>query len=118
MRVKGGNVARKRRNKILKLAKGFRGGYGRLFRPANEAVNRALYNAYKSRRLKKRDFRSLWIMRINAAVRPLGLSYSVFMNGLKKANIDMNRKTLSELAINDPTAFEAVVKSAKQALGK
>ena len=91
-RVKRGNVARKRRNKVLKLAKGFRGSHSKLFRTANQQVMKALRNAYRDRRKKKRDFRSLWITRINAAARQQGLSYSKFAGLLKKANIDINRK--------------------------
>lgn len=114
-RVKRGNVARKRRNKILKLAKGFRGGSSKLFRTANQRVMRALNNAYRDRRRKKRDFRRLWIARINAAVRPHGISYSKLMGSLKRANITLNRKVLSQLAILDPAAFQAVVELAKKA---
>lgn len=108
-RVKRGNVARKRRKKILKLAKGFRGSHSRLFRTANQQVMKALRNAYRDRRKRKRDFRRLWIVRINAAVRPYGLSYSRFMHQCKLANIEINRKMLAQLAIADPDAFKKVV---------
>ncbi len=116
MRVKGGNNTRRRHKKILKIAKGFRGGFGRLFRPANQAVLKALSNAYKHRRLKKRDFRSLWIVRINAAARDNGISYSQLMNGLKKANISINRKILADLAVKDEQSFSQLVQKAKAAL--
>lgn len=115
MRVKGGNITRRRHKKILKIAKGFRGGFGRLFRPANQAVLKALYNAYKHRRLKKRDFRSLWIVRINAAARDNGISYSQLMNGLKKANVGINRKLLADIAVQDAQAFSQLVEKAKAA---
>lgn len=115
-RVKRAKNARKNHKKVLKLAKGYYGGKSKLFRTANEAVIRALRNAYVGRKLKKRDFRSLWIARINAASRINGLSYSKFMNGLKVAGIDMNRKMLSEIAINDPKAFTALVETAKNAI--
>lgn len=114
-RVKRGNVARKRRNKILKLAKGFRGSQSKLFRTANQRVMKALTNAYRDRRKKKRDFRRLWIARINAAVRPHGLSYSRLIGALKKADIQVNRKMLSQLAILDPASFKAIVDIAKAA---
>jgi len=112
-RVKRGNVARKRRNKILRLARGFQGGNGRLFRTANQRVMKALCNAYRDRRRRKRDFRRLWISRINAAARLNGLSYSRFIGGLKKADIQLNRKMLAQLAISDPKTFADVVKTAK-----
>lgn len=114
-RVKRGNVARKRRKKILKLAKGFRGSHSKLFRTANQQVMKALRNAYRDRRKKKRDFRRLWIVRVNAAARMNGLSYSKLTNQLKKANIDINRKMLAELAVVDPQAFAKVVEVAKGA---
>lgn len=101
-RVKRAMNARKKHKKILKLSKGYFGGKSRLFKTANESVIRALRNAYVGRKLKKRDYRKLWIARINAATRTNGLSYSRFMNGLKLAGINMNRKMLSEIAINDP----------------
>lgn len=108
-RVKRGNVARKRRQKVLKLAKGFRGSHSKLFRTANQRVMKALTNAYRDRRKRKRDFRRLWIARINAAVRPHDFSYSRFIGGLKKAEVQLNRKMLSQLAVLDPDAFKAVV---------
>ena len=118
MRVKGGSVTRQRRNKVLKLAKGYFGSKHRLFKTAKEQVMHSLAYAYRDRRNIKRDFRKLWIKRINAACRMCDISYSVFMNGLKKANVNINRKMLSELAINDLPAFESVVKAAKKALSK
>ncbi len=114
-RVKRGNVARKRRKKVLKLAKGFRGSHSRLFRTANQQVMKALRNAYRDRRKRKRDFRRLWITRINAAARMQGISYSQLTGQLKKANIELNRKMLAQLAIMDPQAFEKVVEMAKTA---
>jgi large subunit ribosomal protein L20 len=108
-RVKRGNVARKRRKKILKLAKGFRGSHSRLFRTANQQVMKALRNAYRDRRKRKRDFRRLWITRINAAARQHGLSYSQLIGSLKKADIQINRKMLSQMAILDPAGFSKVV---------
>jgi len=108
-RVKRGNVARKRRQKVLKLAKGFRGSHSKLFRTANQRVMKALANAYRDRRKRKRDFRRLWIARINAAVRPYDLSYSRFIGGLKQSDVQINRKMLSQLAVLDPDAFKAVV---------
>jgi large subunit ribosomal protein L20 len=114
-RVKRGNVARKHRNKILKLAKGFRGSHSKLFRIANQQVMKALRNAYRDRRKKKRDFRRLWIARINAAARMHGTTYSRLINGLKKANIDLNRKMLAQMAIQDMASFEQVVKLAMAA---
>lgn len=113
-RVKRAINARKYHKKILKLAKGYYGGKSKLFKTANETVIRALRNAYVGRRLKKRDFRKLWIARINAATRINGLSYSKFMNGIKLAGIGMNRKMLSEIAINDPKAFSELVELAKK----
>ena len=104
-RVKRGNVARKRRNKILRLAKGFQGSNGSLFRTANQRVMKALCNAYRDRRRRKRDFRRLWIARINAAARLNGLSYSRFMGGLKKEDVRINRKMLAQLAVIDPKSF-------------
>ena len=112
-RVKRGNVARKRRNKILRLAKGFRGGNGTLFRTANQRVMKALCNANRDRRRRKRDFRRLWIARINAAARLNGLSYSKFMGGLKKADIRINRKMLAQLAVTDPETFTNVAVNSK-----
>ena len=117
-RVKRAVNARKNHKKVLKLAKGYYGGKSRLFRTANESVIRALRNSYVGRRLKKRDFRRLWIARINAASRMNGLSYSKFMNGIKLAGVDINRKMLSEIAINDPKAFANLVETAKAQLNK
>lgn len=114
-RVKRGNVARKRRKKILKLAKGFRGSHSKLFRTANQQVMKALRNAYRDRRKRKRDFRRLWIARINGAVRAHGINYSQLIGYLKKANILLNRKVLAQMAILDPTSFGKVVELAQQA---
>ena len=114
-RVKGAMMTRKRRNKILKMAKGYWGSKSKHFRVANQAVMKSLSYAYTGRRLKKRDFRSLWITRISAAFKPYGMNYSRFMNGLKKSGIEMNRKSLSELAIADAAAFGALVETAKKA---
>ena len=108
-RVKRGNVARKRRNKILSLAKGFRGGNKNLFRTANQRVMKALCNAYRDRRRRKRDFRRLWIARINAASRINGTTYSKLLNNLKNADIIINRKMLAQLALNEPKCFEEIV---------
>ena len=115
-RVKGALSTRKRHKKILKLAKGYRGGKSKLFRIANQAVMKSLSYAYVGRQLKKRDFRSLWITRISAACKMNDINYSRFMNGLKKANIEINRKMLSEIAINDPAAFTQLVETAKKSL--
>lgn len=114
-RVKRGNVARKRRNKVLKLAKGFRGSHSKLFRTANQQVMKALRYAYRDRRNRKRDFRRLWITRINAASRMHGLSYSQLIGQLKKADIDLNRKMLAQMAVLDPNGFARVVEVANQA---
>ncbi|MDJ0589153.1 MAG: 50S ribosomal protein L20 [Pleurocapsa sp. MO_226.B13] len=114
-RVKRGNVARKRRKKILKLAKGFRGSHSKLFRTANQQVMKALRNAYRDRRKRKRDFRRLWITRINAAARMNGMSYSKLTHQLKKAEVGLNRKMLAQLAMVDPDAFAKVVEVAKSA---
>lgn len=114
-RVKRGNVARKRRKKILKLAKGFRGSHSTLFRTANQQVMKALRYAYRDRKKRKRDFRRLWITRINAAVRQHGMSYSQFMGSLKKANIQINRKMLAQMAVLDPDGFGKVAEMASQA---
>lgn len=111
-RVKRGNVARKRRQKILKLAKGYRGSHSKLFRTANQQVMKALRNAYRDRRKKKRDFRRLWITRINAAARQHDISYSQLMGQLKKADVELNRKMLAQLAVLDPQAFAQVVEVA------
>ena len=115
-RVKGAMATRKRRNKTLKLAKGYWGGKSKLFKTAKEAVMKSGQYAYIGRRQKKRDFRKLWITRISAACKMNGINYSQFMNGLKKANITLNRKMLSELAIHDAAAFTALVEKAKAAL--
>ncbi len=115
-RVKGALNTRKRHKKILKLAKGFRGAESKQFRTANQAVMRSMQNAYIGRRRKKRDFRRLWITRISAACKMNGMNYSTFMNGLKKAGIDLNRKSLSEIAIADAAAFAKLVETAKSAL--
>ena len=109
MRVKRGNVLRKRHKKILKLAKGFIGARSRIFKVANQAVMKALKYAYRDRRVVKRNMRALWIVRINAAVREYGISYSRFMNLLKKADIQEKRKMLAELAANEPEAFKVIV---------
>ena len=115
MRVKRGNVLRKRHKKILKLAKGFLGARSRNFKVANIAVMKKLKYQYRDRRVLKRNMRSLWIVRINAAVRELGLSYSKFVNLLKKADIQVNRKMLAELAVNEPEAFKVLVEEAQKA---
>ena len=115
-RVKGAMMTRKRRNKVLKLAKSYWGSKSTHFKMAKQAVIKSGTYAYVGRKLKKREFRQLWIARISAAVAPMGINYSRFMYGLKKAGIEMNRKTLSEMAINDPAAFAALVEAAKKAL--
>ena len=115
MRVKRGNVLRKRHKKILKLAKGFIGARSRIFKVANCAVMVALKYQYRDRRVLKRNMRRLWIVRINAAVRPHGLSYSKFINALKKTNFQINRKMLADLAVREPEAFEQIVAVAKAA---
>lgn len=115
-RVKRAINSRKNHKKVLKLAKGYYGGKSKLFKTANETVIRALWNSYVGRRLKKRDFRKLWITRINAGIREHGLSYSRFIYGLKVANININRKMLSEMAINDKAAFAELVNIAKSNL--
>lgn len=117
-RIKGAMMTRKRRKKVLKLAKGYFGAKSKLFKTAKEAVMKSGNYAYIGRRLKKRDFRRLWITRISAAAKLNGMNYSTFMNGLKKAGIEMNRKMLADLAVNDASAFAALVKSAKTALEK
>ncbi|MEA1934747.1 MAG: 50S ribosomal protein L20 [Thermodesulfobacteriota bacterium] len=111
-RVTRGFKARRRRKKILKMAKGFRGGRHRLFKTATEAVDRALCYAYRDRRTRKRDFRRLWIVRIGAAAKLNGISYSKFMGGLKKAGVELDRKVLANMAILDPSAFTQVAKLA------
>jgi len=113
-RIKRGTVARKRRKKILKLAKGYYGAKSKIFRVANQQVMKSLSYAYRDRKQKKRDFRKLWITRINAAARNSGLSYNRFMNGLKKADVQINRKTLADLAVNDKAAFSQLVELAKE----
>ncbi len=118
MRIKGGPKHKNRRKAILLLAKGFKGKRRSCFRIAKQRVMHALRNAYIGRKLKKRDQRALWNTRINAATRPRGLQYSRFMNGLYKANIKLNRKMLSELAIHDPKAFDQLVNVAKAKLSK
>jgi len=112
-RVKRGFKARRRRNKVLKLAKGYRGARSKLFRSATEAVDRALNYAFRDRRVKKRDFRSLWIVRINAASRINGLSYSKFIFGLKKADVQIDRKVLADIAVTDPNRFAQIAALAK-----
>jgi large subunit ribosomal protein L20 len=114
-RVKRGNVARKHRKKILKLAKGFRGSHSKLYRTANQQVMKALRNSYRDRRKRKRDFRSLWIARINAAARQQGINYSQLIGKLKKADIQINRKMLAQLAVLDPDSFNKVVELANRA---
>ncbi|MBI5408789.1 MAG: 50S ribosomal protein L20 [Nitrospirae bacterium] len=113
-RAKGGFKTRRRRKRILEMTKGYYGSKSRLYRIATEAVDKALTYAYKDRRLKKRDFRSLWIVRINAAARALGLNYSQFMNKLKKMNVQLNRKALADLAYNDQQAFNNLVEMVKK----
>ena len=108
-RVKGAMKTRARHKKILKLAKGYRGAKSKLYKTANQAVMKSLVYAYRDRKAKKREFRQLWIARINAATRANGMSYSKFMNGLKKQGIEINRKMLSEIAISDPEAFKKLV---------
>ncbi|MBO1298499.1 MULTISPECIES: 50S ribosomal protein L20 [Enterococcus] len=117
-RVKGGTVTRKRRKKMLKLAKGYYGSKHTLFKTAKEQVMNSYNYAYRDRRQKKRDFRKLWIARINAAARMNGLSYSKLMHGLKLAEIDINRKMLADLAVHDAAAFTALADQAKDALNK
>ena len=115
-RVKGAMMTRNRRNKVLKLAKSYWGSKSTHFKMAKQAVKKSAVYAYVGRKHKKRDFRRLWIARISAAVKPYGINYSRFMNGLKKANIDLNLKALSEMAIQDAAAFAALVETAKKAL--
>ena len=115
-RVKGAMMTRKRRNKILKMAKGYWGSKSKHFKMAKEQVMKSLVYAYTGRRLKKRDFRQLWITRINAACKMNGMNYSTFMNGLKKAGIVINRKMLAELAVSDKAAFTQLTETAKKAL--
>ncbi|MDI9414454.1 MAG: 50S ribosomal protein L20 [Bacillota bacterium] len=115
-RTKGGPVTRRRHKKILKMAKGYKGAKSKVFRRANEAVIRALHYSYRDRRNKKRDFRRLWITRINAAARMNGMSYSRFICGLQKAGVNINRKVLADLAVNNQEAFEELVKIARDSL--
>jgi large subunit ribosomal protein L20 len=115
-RVKRGVTARARHKKVLALAKGFRGRRGNVYRIAKEAVMKAGQYAYRDRRQRKRQFRALWIARINAAARELGLSYSVFMHGLKKAEIEIDRKVLADIAVFDKAAFASIVEKAKASL--
>ncbi len=115
-RIKGAMMTRKRRNKTIKMAKGYYGSKSTLFKTAKEAVMKSGQYAYIGRKQKKRDFRKLWITRISAACKLNGMNYSTFMNGLKKAGIDLNRKMLSEIAIADPAAFTALTEQAKSAL--
>lgn len=115
-RVKGAIMTRKRRKKVLKLAKGYFGAKSKLFKTAKEAVMKSGNYAYIGRRLKKRDFRKIWITRISAAAKMNGMNYSTFMNGLKKAGIELNRKMLAELAVSDAAAFTALTEKAKAAL--
>jgi len=116
MRVKRGFKARRRRKKVLKLAKGYRGGRSKLFRTAADAVDKALMYAYRDRRVRKRNFRKLWIARINAATRMNNLSYSKFIHGLKLAGVELDRKVLAELAISDPTGFSQIASLASEQL--
>ena len=115
-RVKGGMNAKKKHNRVLKLAKGYRGSRSKQYRVAKQSVMRALTSSYAGRKEKKRQFRQLWIARINAAARMNGLSYSKFMYGLKVADVQINRKMLAELAVNDPAAFKALAEVAKSKL--
>ena len=115
-RVKRGVTTHARHKKILKMAKGYRGRSSTCYRVAVEKVEKALQYAYRDRRNKKRDFRGLWIQRINAAVRELGLTYSVFINGLSKAGIEVDRKIMADLAMNQPEAFKSLVEKAQKAL--
>ena len=114
-KVKGAMMTRKRRNKVMKMAKGYWGSRSKHFHVANEAVMKALSQAYTGRRLKKRDFRSLWITRISAACKMNGMNYSTFMHGLKVAGITINRKMLAEMAVNDAAAFTQLAEIAKKA---
>lgn len=116
-RAKGGSKSRQRRKKIMKMAKGYVGGRGRLYRSARETVERALAFAYRDRRVKKRDFRGLWITRIGAAAKLNGLSYSQLMDGLKKAGVQLDRKVLAEVAMEDASGFSQLATTAKSHLG-
>lgn len=115
-RVKRGVTARNRHKKILKMAKGYRGRSKSCFKTAKQSVEKGLQYAYRDRRVKKRDFRRLWIARINAAARDCGLSYSRFIDGLKKAGVELDRKVLSDLAVTDPAGFKSLAETAKAAL--
>ncbi|UCE79868.1 MAG: 50S ribosomal protein L20 [Nitrospiraceae bacterium] len=115
-RAKGGFKTRRRRKKVLKQAKGYYGARSRLYKTASEAVDKALLYSYRDRKAKKREFRSLWIIRINAAVRALGMSYSQFMAGLKRSEIALNRKALADLAYSDPKAFGKIAETVKKQL--
>ncbi len=117
-RIKRAVNAHKKRRKVLKLAKGYWGAKSKQYRTASEQVRRSLRYAYEGRKMRKRDFRRLWIVRINAAARLSGMSYSTFINGLKKKNIEVNRKMLADLAVNDADAFKQLVDIAKEALAK
>lgn len=116
-RTRNSPASRARRKKVVKMGKGYRGNKSKLFRYAKEAVDHALQHAYIDRRLKKRTWRSLWIVRINAACRAHGISYSRFQAGLKKTGIELDRKALADIAVNDEVAFKAIVEKAKEALG-
>jgi large subunit ribosomal protein L20 len=115
-RVTRGTRGTRRRKKVLKMAKGYRGGRGRLFRSATEAVNRAMHYAYRDRKVRKREFRQLWITRINAGARLNGLSYSQFISGLRKAQVSIDRKILSDMAVSDPVGFTKIAQVAKEQL--
>ena len=115
-RIKGGLNAKKKHNRVLKLAKGYRGARSKQYRIAKQSVMRALASSYAGRKQRKRQFRQLWIARINAGARLNGLSYSKFMHGLKLAGSDLNRKVLADIAVNDPAAFAQLVETAKSAL--
>jgi large subunit ribosomal protein L20 len=117
-RIKGAMMTRKRRKKIIGLAKGYWGAKSKLFKMANQQVMKSLRYAYVGRKLKKRDFRRLWIARINAACKQNGINYSQFIHGLKLSGVDMNRKMLSELAIHNPVAFVTLIDKSKEALGR
>ena len=117
-RIKGGRNARRKHNRVLKLAKGYRGARSKQYRVAKQSVMRALANAYRGRKEKKRQYRALWITRINAGARMNGISYSQLMHGLKTAGVDMNRKVLSELAISDAAGFASLCELAKNTLNK
>ncbi|MDD2902129.1 MAG: 50S ribosomal protein L20 [Syntrophales bacterium] len=115
-RVRKSVASRARRKKFLKMASGYRSGRRRLYRSAREAVEKALTFAYRDRKVRKREFRALWIVRINAALRPLGMSYSKFIGGLKKAQINLDRKVLADMALYDPSGFAKVAELSKQAI--